>query len=117
MKRIPLLLVVVVLLSLLTLVAGSALAAPATQPPGPVPHPTIVSSPSPSPVPLPIEPASQWKNICSDPDKLVVTVKGDNILLYECIGTSLYGWSELCDEKAGIGYTDDGPGISVTCGI
>lgn len=132
-KRVAFLYVCLMLSLVLALVATSALASPAPgsapQPPGPPPRQTILSSPSPGPVLPPIEPAPQptvsaakdgleWKNICNDPDKLVVTVKGDNTLLYECIGTSLFGWSELCSEKAGIGYTDaEGPGISVTCGI
>ena len=130
-KRYALLYTILILSSLLALVAGSALAAPAVQPPGPVPHPTIVSSPSPGPVPLPIEPAPQptildadgggeWSHICLDEDHLNVFVRAENVLQYECTGASLYAWTELCEKKAAMGFTSDpyfGDGVSVTCGI
>lgn len=94
MKRLSLLLVIVVLLAL---VAGSVSAAP----------------------PSPVKGGGEWNHICLDGDKLNVSALADNVLRYECIGVSLYGWSELCDKKAMMGYTTSGENsaIYVQCGF
>lgn len=93
MKRISLLWVIVVLLAL---VAGSVSAAP-----GPIKGG-----------------GSDWSHICLAEDNLDVFVASENVVQYDCKGTSTYDWSELCDKKAAMGYTSaKGGGIVVTCGI
>ncbi len=94
MKRISLLLVVLVLLAL---VAGSVSAAPAPAKGG----------------------GGEWNHVCLDGDNLNVFVRSDNVLQYECTGASLYGWTEICDKKAMMGFTTSGKtaAIYVQCGF
>lgn len=92
-KRVALLLIVTVLLAL---VAGSVSAAP-----GPIKGG-----------------GSDWSHICLAEDNLNVFVASENVVQYDCKGTSTYDWTDVCEEKAAMGYTSDkGGGIVVTCGI
>ncbi len=102
MRKRHALLIVFVLFSLLAVVATSA-AAP------PVP---------PAPLPSPVKAGADWVNICSEPNRLQVTVLDGEKLLYECLADDFVVWDEACIKKAGIGYTEsDRPSIHVTCGI
>lgn len=104
MKRISVLYVCFVLVSLLAIVATSAAASPV--PPAPASQPDMVKA------------GSDWVNICSEPNRLQVTVLGGGKLLYECLADDFVVWDEACIKKAGIGYTEsDRPSIHVTCGI
>ena len=101
MKRLSVLYVCFVLVSLLAIVATSAAAPPAA-----ASQPDMVKS------------GSDWANICSEPNRLQVTVLGGGKLLYECLADDFVVWDEACIKKAGIGYTEtERSGIHVTCGI
>lgn len=95
-KRFAVLYIVLIFLSLLALVAGSVSAAPSQ-----------------------IKNEGNWSRVCSVPGALNVFVLSKNVVQFDCKGTSGYDWSEVCaHKKAAVGYTsDNGSGISVTCGI
>lgn len=93
MKRLSLFMVVVVLLAL------------------------VVSSVSAAPVPIKSD-GNDWSHICLANDRLSVFVRSENVIQYECAGTIVNVWEEVCEKKAAMGYTSDkGGGIVVTCGI
>lgn len=96
MKRISPLYIVLILLSLLAIVGGSVSAAPSQ-----------------------IKSEGNWNRVCSVPGDLNVFVLSKNVVQFDCKGTSGYDWSEVCaHKKAALGYTsENGSGISVTCGI
>lgn len=79
---------------------------------------TSVAASPPAPQPPVIRGGVDWSHICLSDDNLNVFVASENVVQYECTGTSPYVWTEVCEKKTAMGYTSDkGGGIVVTCGI